>query len=162
MPATIIPRRTFDVFPMPSSQLLIPVLIQPIAGLTAHITSPIIIIPPRGYISIGLIPSILFGSFLVIFSRRTTTYPATKPARSAARNPPEIPTVLPCARSTKLVPFIASTPPAKPTASPGLSAIDDAINAASIGNINAKAALPVVLKNAATGVFIPKLDGSIE
>ena len=44
----------------------------------------------------------------------------------------------------------------------GLSAIDDAINAASIGNINAKAALPVVLKNAAAGVFIPKLDGSIE
>ena len=56
---------------------------------------------------------------------------------------------------------MASTPPAKPTARPGRSAIDMAIKPARIGSIYPNAALPTVLKNAATGVFMPKLDGSI-
>ena len=41
----------------------------------------------------------------------------------------------PLARPAKLVPFMASTPPAKPTARPGRSAMDMAIKPARIGSI---------------------------
>ena len=46
-----------------------------------------------------------------------------------------MPVVLPAARSVKLVPFMASTPPAKPTAKPGRSAMDMAMKPARMGSI---------------------------
>ena len=46
-----------------------------------------------------------------------------------------MPVVSPLARPAKFVPFMASTPPAKPTARPGRSAMDMAIKPARIGSI---------------------------
>ena len=51
-------------------------------------------------------------------------YPATKPASSAARKPPDTPVVSPFKMPVKFVPLMARTPPAKPTARPGISAMD--------------------------------------
>ena len=53
----------------------------------------------------------------------------------AARKPPEMPVVSPLAIPAKLVPFMASTPPAKPTAKPGRSAMDMAMKPARMGSI---------------------------
>ena len=61
----------------------------------------------------------------------------------------------------KVVPCTANIPPTNPTASPGLSAILIAIYPAKIYSITLNAAPPTVLKNAASGVFIPKFDGFI-
>ena len=65
-------------------------------------------------------------------------------------------------QEANVVPALATEPPTKPTIKPGRSAILIAINPARIGSIKLNATPPAVLKNAAAGVFIPKLEGSIE
>ena len=95
----------------------------------------------------GFMPSSDCGNPFVAFFKKLTIQPATKPAMRAPRKPePVVP---------------ASAPPTKPTASPGRSAIDMAINPASTGSIKPKEAPPMSLKNFATGVFEPKFDGSM-
>ena len=65
-------------------------------------------------------------------------------------------------QEANVVPALAIAPPAKPTIKPGRSAILIAMKPARIGSMKLNATPPAVLKNAAIGVFIPKLDGSIE
>ena len=80
----------------------------------------------------------------------------------APKNPELTSTTELSVNDANVVPWTAKIPPTNPTAKPGLSAILIAIYPANIYNITLNAAPPTVLKNAATGVFIPKLDGFIE
>ena len=59
-------------------------------------------------------------------------------------------------------PVLAKSPPTNPTTIAGRSAILTAINPAKTGNKKPNAASPIDLKNAASGVFDPKLAGLIE
>ena len=52
---------------------------------------------------------------------------------------------------------MASVPPAKPSSKPGRSAIAKAMYPAATGPIRLKALLPTAVKNAASGVLLPKV-----
>ena len=66
------------------------------------------------------------------------TYPARKPATNAPKKPAPI--------------ALASIPPIIPGTIPGLSAIENAINPASTGSINANDVPPPICINAAANV----------
>ncbi len=66
-------------------------------------------------------------------SSESTLFPKTKPVRTA-------------------LPLVANSPPVKPTASPGLSAIEYAIYPASTGTIRFIDRPPIYLNNADSGV----------
>ena len=85
-----------------------------------------------------------------------------KPAINAPKNPELTKVTSGFVNDANVVPAFATAPPTKPTANPGLSAILIAIYPDKIHNMKSKAIPPIVLKKAAIGVFIPKLDGSIE
>ena len=88
MAASMNPRRTLLVLPIPARKLLSPVLIPPITGSTINvIPSPITRIPTTGYISTGAIFSNASGNLSHIFLKRTIIYPAAKPATRAPKNP---------------------------------------------------------------------------
>ena len=85
-----------------------------------------------------------------------------KPASNAPKNPELTNTSSGFPSDVNVVPTLLNAPPTKPTTNPGLSAILIAIYPDSITSIKSNAIPPTVLKNAATGVFIPKFDGFIE
>ena len=89
-------------------------------------------------------------------------YPPTNPAINAPKNPELTSVTVLSVNEANVVPCTASIPPTNPTANPGLSAILIAIYPDKMTSIKSNAIPPIVLKNAATGVFIPKFDGSIE
>ena len=148
------PRMTALDCPMPFNALEIHVLRAPTNGLIAHITTPMSIMPRRGMMSIGIICEIASGSHLKAFLRRFTIQPPRNPASRAPRNP-DIAAVSPvtCAN---VHPSVAIEPPTNPTARPGLSAILSAINPASTGSMNPNPTPPILLKNAAAAVNVPK------
>ena len=88
--------------------------------------------------------------------------PPKKPAIKAPKNPELISTSSEFIRDEKVVPAFAIAPPTIPTANPGLSPILIAMYPDKIISIKSKAIPPIVLKNAAIGVFIPKFEGFIE
>ena len=128
----------------------------PIGGFTRKIIiTPISKIPKNGYNSTGFVPSNDFGSFSSNFFNSNIRYPATNPAISAPKNPDETH----CSSGRKMeVPAFARSPPTIPGMSAGLSPIAMAMYPARIGNIIPNAVFPTLLKNAANGVPLPKLE----
>ena len=130
------------------------VLITPMIGLTAHIITPTMPSPARGYNSTGLIPSSALGNFSHSFSNIFIIQPPMKPASRAPKKPDG--TTFSAKGSKNVAPLDAIRPPIIPTRSPGRSAIDIAINPASIGSIKLNAYPPIALNHAAAGVTVPK------
>ena len=121
-----------------------------------------------------MIPSSEAGSFEKAFFSISTINPARKPAKIPPRKPDTVlpPFALWKAKSainfwkplvlsaqlypvTSALPLDARSPPVKPTASPGRSAIEYAIYPASTGTISPIASPPLYLKNADSGVQDP-------
>ncbi len=130
--------------------------------LNKNIIRPIPKTPPNGYINVARIPSKLSGIFSVTFLSNNTKYPAAKPAKIAPINPGAAFICTPKHNVAILnFAFVARIPPAKPTTSPGLSAIEYAIYIAKIGKNIANAASPIVLNNCATLVIFPKFSTGV-
>ncbi len=159
IPPRIIPSTTRLAPPMPFKKLVSPSLIIPMYGLMNVVTTAPSKIPSTGYKSTGLIPSRDLGSLENAFFSPRTRYPPANPANSAPKNPA---LTAPPSGQANVIPIFATVPDTNPTASPGRSAMLMAIYPESTGSIMPKACSPMVFKYAASGVFFPKLDGSIE